>query len=127
MVRKSDSDYSSLTTRTLWGTSGSETQWVSDRTGELRQGALHRAIPVLERALALCQSTNLPRFFPLISASLGTAYALAGRAAEALPLLNQMVERLASGSRTFLHALLYRAMDMLLWLPQAEATLAPVS
>jgi tetratricopeptide (TPR) repeat protein len=68
-----------------------------------RQGALHQAIPVLERGLALCQSANLPRFFPMTASSLGAAYALAGRAAEALPLLDQMVQRLASGSRVFLH------------------------
>jgi tetratricopeptide (TPR) repeat protein len=36
---------------------------------------------------------------------LSAAYALAGRAAEALPLLDQMLERLATGRRTLLHAL----------------------
>ena len=56
-----------------------------------------------------------------------SAYALAWRAAEALPLLNQMVARLASESHALLQALLYRVMDILLWLPQAEATLAPVA
>src|SRR4029434_6831893 len=33
------------------------------------------------------------------------AYALAGRAAEALPLLDQMLERVATGSRMLFHAL----------------------
>ena len=69
-----------------------------------RQGVLQQAIPALERGLALCQSTNIPRFFPLTASILGAAYALAGRVAEALPLLDQMLERLASGSRVFQYA-----------------------
>ena len=40
---------------------------------------------MLERGLALCQSADLPLLFPLTAAFLGAAYALAGRAAEALP------------------------------------------
>ncbi|MGH8070843.1 MAG: ATP-binding protein, partial [Candidatus Entotheonellia bacterium] len=69
-----------------------------------RQGVLHKALPTLERGLALCQRANIPRFFPMTASSLGTAYALAGRAAEALPLLDQALERIASGNRVFLHA-----------------------
>jgi tetratricopeptide (TPR) repeat protein len=43
----------------------------------------------------------------LTAALLGAAYALAGRIAEALPLLDQTLERVAPGSRMpFLHALL---------------------
>jgi hypothetical protein len=62
-----------------------------------RQGVLHQAIPVLERGLAFCQTANFPIFFPLLASVLGTAYALAGRAVEALPLLEQLLERIASG------------------------------
>jgi len=40
----------------------------------------------------------------MTAASLGGAYALAGRATEAFPLLDQMWERMTSGSRVFLHA-----------------------
>jgi tetratricopeptide (TPR) repeat protein len=69
-----------------------------------RQGMLHMAIPMLERGLALCQSANIQRFFPITAASLGAAYALAGRAAEARPLLDQMLERHVSGSRIFQYA-----------------------
>jgi tetratricopeptide (TPR) repeat protein len=69
-----------------------------------RQGVLHTAIPTLEQSLAVCQSANIPRFFPLSAACLGAAYALAGRVAEALPLLDQVLERIASGSRVFQHA-----------------------
>jgi class 3 adenylate cyclase/tetratricopeptide (TPR) repeat protein len=71
-----------------------------------RQGLPHQAIPVLERGLALCQSANISRFFPLSASVLGAAYALAGRVAEAQPLLDQMLERLASGGRVFQHATL---------------------
>jgi class 3 adenylate cyclase/tetratricopeptide (TPR) repeat protein len=70
----------------------------------LRQGSLHKAIPLLERGLALCQSANVPRFLPMTACSLGMAYALAGRAAEAGPLLELVLERIVSGSRVFLHA-----------------------
>ena len=70
-----------------------------------RQGVLHQAISVLERGLALCQTANFPIFFPLIASVLGTAYALAGQAAEALPLLEQLLERVASGGRMFAHEL----------------------
>jgi tetratricopeptide (TPR) repeat protein len=64
-----------------------------------RQGDVHRAIPILERCLTLCQTANIPLFFSLSSAPLGVAYALAGRAAEALPLLDQTLEHVASVSR----------------------------
>jgi class 3 adenylate cyclase/tetratricopeptide (TPR) repeat protein len=55
-----------------------------------RKGDLHQAIPVLERGLALSQGVNLP-VWPIISSSLGAAYALSGRVADALPLLEQAV------------------------------------
>jgi tetratricopeptide (TPR) repeat protein len=70
-----------------------------------RQGVLQKAIPMLERGLALCQSADLPLQFPPTASLLSAAYALAGRAAEALPLLGQMLERVATGSHLLLHAL----------------------
>jgi tetratricopeptide (TPR) repeat protein len=71
-----------------------------------RQGDVHTAIRVLEKGLALSQTANILAF-PIIATRLGAAYALAGRAAEALPLLDQTLERVAPGSRMpFLHALL---------------------
>ena len=45
----------------------------------LRQGALHRAISMLEGGLELCRTWNIRDWFPLIAATLGAAYALAGR------------------------------------------------
>jgi class 3 adenylate cyclase/tetratricopeptide (TPR) repeat protein len=69
-----------------------------------RQGVLQTAILTLERSLIVCQSANITRFFPVIASCLGATYALAGRVAEALPLLDQVLERLASGNRVFQHA-----------------------
>src|SRR5215813_12059053 len=65
-----------------------------------RQGDVHRAIAALERGLALSQTANILMLFPLAASSLGAAYALAGRVAEALPLLDQMRERVVTGGRT---------------------------
>ena len=70
-----------------------------------RQGAIPRAIPALERSLALCQSANFPRLFPWVAAILGVAYALAGRAPEAVSLLDQVLQHLATVSRVLFHAL----------------------
>ena len=57
-----------------------------------RQGDVHKAVPVLERGLRLCEIDNISTWFILISAPLGYAYALSGRVAEALPLLAQVLE-----------------------------------
>jgi class 3 adenylate cyclase/tetratricopeptide (TPR) repeat protein len=55
----------------------------------LRTRDLSRAIPVLERCLDLCRVYNILPWFSETAAALGCAYALAGRVAEALPLLEQ--------------------------------------
>jgi tetratricopeptide (TPR) repeat protein len=60
---------------------------------------------MLERGLALSQSADILLLFPLTASLLSAAYALAGRAAEALPLLDQMLERVATGRRMLVHAL----------------------
>jgi tetratricopeptide (TPR) repeat protein len=57
----------------------------------LHKGVLHRAIPCLERALDLCRDWDIPRLLYLVSSTLGYAYVLAGRASDALPLLEQSV------------------------------------
>ena len=59
----------------------------------LRQGDLPRALPLLERAVSLCQDTDLPVWFPSMAAALGTAYTLGGRIADAVPLLTQAMEQ----------------------------------
>jgi class 3 adenylate cyclase/tetratricopeptide (TPR) repeat protein len=59
----------------------------------LRQGDLHRALPLLERAMGICREVDLPRLFPQMAAALGTAYILAGRIADTMPLLTQAMEQ----------------------------------
>jgi class 3 adenylate cyclase/tetratricopeptide (TPR) repeat protein len=68
-----------------------------------RQGDIHKAIPMLEQSLALSQHALL--FLPVTASLLGAAYALAGRTAETLPLLDQVLECVATGSHMFAHAL----------------------
>ena len=57
----------------------------------LRQGDLHRALPRLNRAMGICQEAVLTLFFPRMAAALGEAYTLAGRIADAVPLVTQAV------------------------------------
>ena len=59
----------------------------------LRQGDLSRAVPLLERAMCLCQDMDRPAFFPLMAAALGATYTLAGRSADAVLLLTQALEQ----------------------------------
>ena len=63
----------------------------------LRQGDLPRALPLLERAMGICQDADLPVFFPRLAAALGAAYTLAGRVADAVPLLTQALEQTTAG------------------------------
>jgi tetratricopeptide (TPR) repeat protein len=71
----------------------------------LRQGDLPRALPLLERAIGICQDADLPLYFPWIAAALGAAYALAGRGADAVPLLTQALEQ---ATATVVHQALCR-------------------
>ena len=54
----------------------------------VRQSAAHQAIPPLERAVALSQNAN-NLAFGLLAPHLALAYAMAGRAADALAVLGQ--------------------------------------
>jgi len=67
----------------------------------LRQGNLPRALPLLERAVRLCQDADLPALFPLLAAALGVAYTLAGRLADAVPLLMRVMEQMAATEAYF--------------------------
>jgi tetratricopeptide (TPR) repeat protein len=58
----------------------------------LRRGDLLRANRVLERGLDLCRTWQIVVGTPFFAAALGAAYALAGRADEALPLVADAVE-----------------------------------
>ena len=79
----------------------------------LRKGDFHQAIPMLERLLDLVQVTHLRLWIPRASALLGAAYALAGRTAEALPLLEQAVEQAGAMRSLADHAL------QMAWLSEA--------
>jgi tetratricopeptide (TPR) repeat protein len=59
----------------------------------LRQGDLPRALPLLERAIGICEEANLSFYFPLLAAALGAAYTLAGRVADAVSLLMRALEQ----------------------------------
>ena len=62
----------------------------------LRKGDFDKAIPNLECGLGLCQESEIPVWLIWTSATLGHAYALSGRVAEALPLLEHAVEPMIS-------------------------------
>lgn len=71
----------------------------------LRKGDIHKAIPMLERGLSLCEAMNFLTMFPLVAPRLGYAYTLAGRAAEGVPLLQQAVEQASAIGRMEVHSL----------------------
>jgi tetratricopeptide (TPR) repeat protein len=66
----------------------------------LRQGHLPRALAHLEQAMGIGQDANLRFFVPRMAAALGEAYALDGRAGEAVPLLVRAVEQTTSPEMT---------------------------
>jgi tetratricopeptide (TPR) repeat protein len=57
----------------------------------LYQGDLPGALPMLERAVGICRDVNLSFYFPWMAATLGAAYTLTGRVADAVSLLTQAV------------------------------------
>jgi class 3 adenylate cyclase/tetratricopeptide (TPR) repeat protein len=57
---------------------------------QIRQGHLGMAIPFLERAVARCRTWDIGIWFPSIAAELALAYAMVGRIAEALALLEEV-------------------------------------
>ena len=65
----------------------------------LRQGDVQRAIPMLERAMGLCQDWHILLFLPRQAAALGLAYALDGRVAAGLALVEQGVEQAVARGR----------------------------
>jgi tetratricopeptide (TPR) repeat protein len=75
----------------------------------LRRGDLPRATRVLERGLDLCRTWQIVVGIPVVAATLGAAYALAGRADEALPLVAGAVEesRARQSHRWAAHIRLY--------------------
>jgi class 3 adenylate cyclase/tetratricopeptide (TPR) repeat protein len=75
--------------------------WASFRLGlvHFRRGDLPHAIRILERCLDVCQTWQFAGT-PAVAATLGAAYALAGRIHEALPLTARAVEDLRSRGLT---------------------------
>jgi tetratricopeptide (TPR) repeat protein len=65
----------------------------------LRQGDSPTAIAMLERGLGIYQVANIQLLVPYVASDLGTAYALAGRLPEALPLLEQAVAQATAMGR----------------------------
>jgi tetratricopeptide (TPR) repeat protein len=59
----------------------------------LHQGDVRHAIAALQRGLDVCQAGDIGLLLPWVASALGYAYLLAGRLAEALPLLQQAVEQ----------------------------------
>jgi class 3 adenylate cyclase/tetratricopeptide (TPR) repeat protein len=64
-----------------------------------RQGDMPRAIPMLEQAVGLCQEWHIPLFLPRYTAALGLTYALAGRVAAGLALVEQGMEQAVTRGR----------------------------
>src|SRR5262249_22915331 len=77
--------------------------WTSCTIGlvALRQGDLPRALPLLERAVVLCQDADLPVsvYFLWTAAHLVAAYTMGGRVADAVPLLTQAMEQIIATER----------------------------
>jgi class 3 adenylate cyclase/tetratricopeptide (TPR) repeat protein len=71
----------------------------------LRKGEIPKALPLLERALALVQSRNMLIVFPSTASALGVAYALSGQVRQALPLLEQAMQLSESMGIKATHAL----------------------
>jgi tetratricopeptide (TPR) repeat protein len=65
----------------------------------LRQGDVSRALPRLERAMALCQEANFPVYRPTMAAALGAAYTLDGCIAEAVELLTPAMGQITAMER----------------------------
>jgi len=69
------------------------TGWIAETWLCARRGDLRRGIPAGERALSLCESAGLAYLYAPAASLLGYLYALGDRLAEAVPLLEQAVER----------------------------------
>ena len=56
------------------------------------QGDFNNAVSMLQRGLNVCRTADIPVLYPLIAASLGSAYAFAQHSDEALALLQSAIE-----------------------------------
>ena len=85
----------------------SSLMWASYGIGLLAlcQGDLPRALPLLERAMGICQEADLLLFVPRVAAALGAAYSLSGRVADAVGLLTPVMEQTRDADMTVFQAL----------------------
>jgi class 3 adenylate cyclase/tetratricopeptide (TPR) repeat protein len=76
--------------------------WASYARGHhhLAHGEAHAATEALEHAFSLCRTYDMPTYGPRVSAELGLAWALAGRAAEAVPMVRAAAEDAAARKQT---------------------------
>jgi tetratricopeptide (TPR) repeat protein len=65
----------------------------------LRRGDLSRGLPILERAVGICQDPNFSVWFTRLAPALGTAYTLAGRVADAVLLLTEALQQSVAAKR----------------------------
>jgi len=82
---------------------------------DLFRGDYERAMGPLERGLVIGRLSDIPLLFPAVAAPLGLTYALAGRHAEGIRLLDDAVERTEAMELGANHAL------RLVWQGQAHA------
>jgi class 3 adenylate cyclase/tetratricopeptide (TPR) repeat protein len=73
----------------------------------LRQGDLSRALPLLERAVSICQDAGLLALSAVLAEPLGAAYTLGGRVADVVLLLTQTLEQLLALERVDFQARCY--------------------
>jgi tetratricopeptide (TPR) repeat protein len=85
----------------------SSLMWASYGIGllSLCQGSLHKALPLLESAIGICQEADLRLFIPRMAAAVGAAYAMAERVAEAIALLTRTMEQTTSSDMAGFQAL----------------------
>jgi len=88
----------------------------------VRMGDLDGAIAVLERGATICRRQEFPLVAAANASVLGYVYALRGRLAEALPLLEHAVEHLSAGVRFDALSMVYLGEGYLLAGRKADAT-----
>lgn len=74
--------------------------WYARGHHHLARGEAVPASEALEQAYALCRTYDMPTYSPRVSAELGLAWAMCGRAQEALPMVRGAVEDAAARKQT---------------------------
>jgi class 3 adenylate cyclase/tetratricopeptide (TPR) repeat protein len=74
--------------------------WYARGHHHLARGEAAPACEALEQAYALCRTYDMPTYSPRVSAELGLAWAMSGRAHEAVPMVRGAVEDAAARKQT---------------------------